>query len=323
MAPDSGGGDASGLSIDDAFSVLGDETRVQILQTLGEADEPLSFTELRNRVGARQGGNFNYHLEKVVGHFAGKTDEGYVLRQPGRRVVQAILSGAVTADPELEYTELDVACWWCGAPIVVRYRQERLELYCTECEGLYKDQSVRRPTPLAVDHASGPPDLGFLGTYFLPPAGVQDRAPEEVFQVGMVREVTDYLGIAGDFCPRCSGPIEKSTSVCGQHDYSADRCPACGNMMAIHLHVRCRNCNFQRQGVFGHTVYFQQAVLSFFLDNGVSLLSADSHLLREAMYEEEVVSTDPLEARLTFTVGDETLTVTVDDEFDVVDATRS
>lgn len=115
-------GGEGGLPPDDAFGVLGNETRIEILQTLGEADEALSFTELRDRVGIRQGGQFNYHLEKVVGHFVGKTEEGYILRQPGRRVVQAVLSGAVTDEPDLDYTEIDEECWWCGAPIVVRYQ---------------------------------------------------------------------------------------------------------------------------------------------------------------------------------------------------------
>jgi hypothetical protein len=311
------------VSPDDAFGVLGNEIRIQILQVLGEAEESMSFTELRDRVGLPQGGQFNYHLEKIVGHFVKKTDEGYVLRQPGRRVVQAVLSGAVTDDPELDYTEIDKACWWCGAPMVVRFRQERLELYCTGCEGLYEGQSTRRPTPLAVDHSTGHPDLGFLGTLFMPPAGVQDRTPEEIFRIALAREITDYLAIAGGFCSRCSGPIDKSVTVCEHHDVSDGLCNECENRLAVHLHVRCQNCNFQRQGVFGHTLYFQREVLAFFMNNGASLLSTDSHFFREAPYEEEIISTDPFEAKFIFTVGDETLTVTADDTFSVVDTVRS
>lgn len=39
------------LSPDDAFTVVGNDTRMEILQTLGEADQPLSFSELRERIG--------------------------------------------------------------------------------------------------------------------------------------------------------------------------------------------------------------------------------------------------------------------------------
>ena len=39
-------GSEGALSPDAAFAVLGDETLLQILRTLGEADEPLAFSEL-------------------------------------------------------------------------------------------------------------------------------------------------------------------------------------------------------------------------------------------------------------------------------------
>ena len=38
------------LSPDAAFERLGNEARIKILRTLGEADGPLSFTEVRDRV---------------------------------------------------------------------------------------------------------------------------------------------------------------------------------------------------------------------------------------------------------------------------------
>lgn len=37
-------------------------------------------------------------------------------------------------------------------------------------------------------------------------------------------------------------------------------------------------------------------------------------------YDEEIVSREPFEARFTFTAGTETLTLTVDEELDVSDA---
>ena len=127
--------DTRWLSPDEAFGVLGNEIRVDILQMLGEADGPVSFTDLRDRLGIRQGGQFNYHLDKLVGHFVAKTDEGYALRDPGRRVVEAILSGAVTGDPALEPTAIDFACHHCGSPVEVSYRHGTMRLSCTECSG--------------------------------------------------------------------------------------------------------------------------------------------------------------------------------------------
>jgi hypothetical protein len=116
-------GETATLSPDEAFALLGNETRLAILRTLAAAGGPLSFTDLRNRVGIRQGGQFNYHFDKVVGHFVDKREDGYVLRQTGKRVVEAVLSGTLTEPPVLGPTVVEGwPCPYCGAPCEVRYR---------------------------------------------------------------------------------------------------------------------------------------------------------------------------------------------------------
>ena len=63
-----------------AFALLGDETRVGILQALGETpDEPVPFAELQGRVGMRDSGGFNYHLGKLRGSFVRRTEVGEAL----------------------------------------------------------------------------------------------------------------------------------------------------------------------------------------------------------------------------------------------------
>ena len=54
----------------DAFALIGNETRLAILEALWAADErPVSFSELRRAVGMRDSAQFNYHLQKLTGHF--------------------------------------------------------------------------------------------------------------------------------------------------------------------------------------------------------------------------------------------------------------
>lgn len=108
-ATQSSGGTPETLSSEDAFAVLGDETRLQILQALGEADEPLAFSELFERIEYEDSSNFGYHLRKLVGHFVRKSDEGYTLWEAGRRVVEAVLAGAMTENPVMELTQIDEA----------------------------------------------------------------------------------------------------------------------------------------------------------------------------------------------------------------------
>lgn len=80
-------------SPENAFSVLGDEVRLEILLVLAEQmgeKSGLTFSELRERVGVKDSGRFNYHLDKLGDGFIKKTDDGYVPRYPGLAVVSAV-----------------------------------------------------------------------------------------------------------------------------------------------------------------------------------------------------------------------------------------
>jgi len=83
---------------------LGNETRVQILRELGDAGEPLAFSTLYDRVDVTDSSQYNYHLDKLLGHFVHRVDGEYALARPGERIVEAIRSGAVIGDPEIGRT---------------------------------------------------------------------------------------------------------------------------------------------------------------------------------------------------------------------------
>ncbi|UIO99967.1 helix-turn-helix domain-containing protein [Halobaculum sp. CBA1158] len=80
----------------DDLSALASEHRVAILRELAAADAPLTFSELRERVGMRDTGRFNYHLGELRGRFVRERDGGYVLGHAGERVVLA----AADLDPD-------------------------------------------------------------------------------------------------------------------------------------------------------------------------------------------------------------------------------
>lgn len=87
----------------EALSVLADETRLDILRALAEADRVLSYTELRERAGVRDSGRFNYHLERLCEYFVRETGEGYALGHAGSRV----LAAAGSAVPDREAVDAD------------------------------------------------------------------------------------------------------------------------------------------------------------------------------------------------------------------------
>ncbi|MFB6299987.1 MAG: winged helix-turn-helix domain-containing protein [Halobacteriales archaeon] len=77
-----------------AFETIGNETRIEILRTLIDSDaKAMSFTDLRDQVGVADSGRFNYHLQRLTGHFIEDTEEDDTLRYPDRKIAHAILAG--------------------------------------------------------------------------------------------------------------------------------------------------------------------------------------------------------------------------------------
>jgi DNA-binding transcriptional ArsR family regulator len=307
---------ATTLSPDEAFEVLGNETRVAILRSLGEADEPLSFSALREAVGVEDSGQFNYHLDRLVGHFVRRTDDGYDLRGAGARVVEAVLSGAVTEAPVLDRTETDAACHFCGAPVAVTFGEERVELYCTECSGLYASSS----SPGATSEDAGD---GYLGYHPLPPAGLRGRDADTVLRAAWAWGQLELFAAASGICPRCSAPVDRDRRVCADHDDGEELCETCGRRYAVALDFECTNCIYRAGGAAVVGLANATPLLAFLTDRDLNPVAPGPEDFSTVMgtfhdYEEHVRSTDPFEAVFTFWVGDDAVALTVDDDMRVV-----
>lgn len=302
------------LGPDEAFAVLGNEMRMEILQTLAEAPEPLPFSELRDRVGISDSGQFNYHLDKLVGHFVLQTDDGYLLGSAGTRVIEAVMSGAVTDAPVIEPTQLDAPCPFCGAPIEVDYRDEYLLTRCTDCPGSFAGiESTARP--------DWTDPRGTIGLFALPSAGFKDRSLREALDAAVAWNV--FWSHSHGMCPRCSAPIERSFEVCGDHSDGNGICERCHRRYAV-MHVKtCPNCPHRSSELGMGSVLTNPEVQVFFHRRGVDWTPPgwdDAATILD--YDEEVVSREPFEARFSWTVEADELVVTVDDTASVVDITR-
>lgn len=299
-------GDTAGtpdpLSPDQAFAVLSNKTRIHTLQALADADGPVSFTELRNRVGLRQGSQFNYHLTKLVGHFVAKTDAGYELLPPGKRVVNAVLAGAVDAGPELEPTPIDYDCHFCTAPVAVQYTAGYFILTCTECPGHRITESE-----VELDHE---PD-GYLATVEFPPAGVAGRSPMELFRSASTWAHLNGLAVSSGVCPRCAARVEPGIDACPRHDASDGTCPRCDRRLAIRATFDCTNCTYEFEGPTLMAVLDEPAILAFAGRHGFNLTSTGIDWGWD--WEEVVLDTDPFRGRLVITIDDDTLTLEIDE----------
>lgn len=306
----------SGLSPNEAFALVADETRLNILRVLSEADETLPFSVLFERSEYGDSANFSYHLEKLEGHFITRTDDGYALRQTGRRVVEAVLSGTVTDDPVVPRTPIDRPCPFCAAEIEVSYHQERVELYCTECAGLFRQDA---------SGAQFESEFGTLGHIYLPPAAVQGRTPTEIYHAAEVWSNLELLGFSAGVCSRCAGSVERSLSVCENHSASTGVCDDCERRYAVLFEIECGTCHYATSGIPIICLLSETELLSFVTDHGANPLRPETQEVAPgalANYGEEVRSLDPLEVALSFTIRDETLTLVVDDDVSVIEAHR-
>lgn len=305
--------DVTTLPPDEAFAVLGNETRIGILQSLGEADEPLSFSELRDRVGTRDSGQFNYHLDKVVGHFVRQTDEGYELRQAGRRIIEAVLSGAVTVAPEIEATPADVPCVYCGASTEVSYREERLLWRCTECAGSFADRDT-------TSEAFGTLPNGSIDLSYLPSAGIQDRTPREMLEASDTWSAAERVSLAYGVCPRCSATVEDSLTVCENHDDSDGVCDRCHTRLGATIRSQCTNCTHTKKGTLVLQLLADPTFRSVFDSRGVDVISTPLEEMSALVVEDqEVLGTDPFRARITYVVGGDEVTMIVDGDLTVAE----
>lgn len=313
MASGNDGEHRSRVPPDEAFAILGEETRLEILRVLGDAGEPLAFSEILGRVDYDDSSNFGYHLERLVGQFVRKSDDGYVLHQAGRRVIEAILSGVITADPAIERTVVDRPCYLCGEAMDLAYRDERVELYCPDCGGLRSGGSGT--TDWAAD-----PTADILGFLDLPPAGVRDRTPESVHRAAEVWTVAETQALARDVCPRCSARVERSIQVCEDHEPEDGRCENCDQQFGVTLTVTCSNCILEQSSIATKHLLAHDAMMGFMIDNGIDPIAPEGFHLAAA--REEILSTDPFAARYTYTAGSGSITLTVNEELSVQEVTR-
>lgn len=316
MSTDPGEADGT-LSPDQAFAVLGNETRMEVLQLLGDAGGPLSFSALREGVGVDDPGQVNYHLNQLRGHFVRQTDDGYALLEPGHRVIQAVLSGVVTGTAELAPTTIDAPCPYCGASVEVTYREERLLIGCPDCAGTFAGSET--DAPFLDEHP-----FGTVAVLPLPPAGLAGRTPRAVLDATIVWTLTEFLALASGVCPRCSASNDRSLRVCEAHQPAGGVCERCRTRHAVHVDYDCPTCTHEEWMVpVGFILFLSVPELMSFLSARGIIPAMPAWETTAPMfdYEDEVLEETPLEMRLTYALDGDRLVLTVDEDLGVIDST--
>lgn len=315
---------AAGPHTIEAFKLLSNETRLAILLVLWEAYDPrteaegLSFTQLYERAGARDSGNFSYHLDKLVGHFVEETKAGYTLSNAGRTIVRAIIAGTGLEEQTLSSTEIPRSCPWCGSSVELSYEDQRLYQVCTECEGSLGPRSTERtPVGTLVVHD------GFN------PAGLTGRTPEEVFVAGTIEYHRTVTLVIRGVCPECSGRVEESLHLCDDHESRpGEVCPTCGTWNEARVGYVCSVCKYNVSYPAWAAVFDHPAIVAFYYDQGFEGTydlgdpRACGRLWNRMLREQSIVSRDPLRIQVLVTCGDAVLALRLDGNLDVIEMAR-
>lgn len=272
----------------DAFAIVGNETRLHILEALWEADRPAAFSELRRSVGMRDSAQFNYHLSKLRDQFVRKTDDGYEFRQAGRAVVRAVLAGTYNQSPEIEPFGVEGHCVHCGEGLEARYRDEVFYIVCSDCD---------RPH----------------GTFPFPPGGLENRTREEALAAFNQRARHLSCLSSDGVCPECNGRVRTEIE------------PAEGmteqELVVIH---ECERCGNETVSTAGLALLDDAEIVSFYRDHGIDLNTVPFWTLEwcTSDHHTEVRSRDPWRLRLTIPVDEEALRVTIDGDLTVLETER-
>lgn len=274
-------------SPEEAFGLLSNDLRVDILQALGEAGDPQRFSELREAVGERDSGKFNYHLGKLVGHLVVHDDEGYRLSLAGRKMYGAMVSGAYTTDAEIEPFEFEGPCPMCRHEfLVAEYADEQVRMYCPECEH-------------------------WRNEFSFPPASLDQFEREELpyaFDRWMFAQVSK---VVFGFCANCGGRVEGGLEASDEDEYP----------MPVRAIYRCERCGDRLESYPALPLMFHPTAVAYFNDHGIDVLNDPSwaYFGDEEEIGIELASESPVKARVRFTVGDSELVALVGPDVTIED----
>ena len=278
----------------EAFDLLANEIRLEILRTLGEAtaeDEsiPMAFSELQRRVSVTDNGRFNYHLSKLLDRFVEKTDKGYELRPAGMRIYQAIISGAYTDEGSVGPARIEGQfCDDCEAAGEAWYENSHFHLGCAECGRL-------------IIH------------YPIPPGSFEDDDPESMVEAASAWILRDHISAGQGVCPHCAGTVDVTLSG----DDSGME-PLEERKYRGVVSYSCRRCSWVLHCNPPFAMTIHPLVVGFFAENGIDVFARHPW----ASYpdaEETVLSEEPWRVEIAYCVDDGVQRIVIDENAELLD----
>ncbi len=274
----------------EAFGVIANETRLDILEALWEAaDRPVRFSELFTDTELDDSAQFNYHLQQLTDKFVVKTEAGYDLSHTGGQVIRALRAGTYTHSPDIEPFGVSGDCTRCTGPLMAAYEDEQFTITCQDCGKAH-------------------------GKYSFPPGGLEDRTEEEIATAFDERVRHLHCLAADGVCPECAGRMHTTLSRQGE-------CCLDVSLRAEHICERCRHTLCSPVGL---VLLDEAPVVAFYDDHDITLTDRPYWTLPWCVDDSyySVESSDPWRIAVSIPLDDEQLRVTLDGDLQVIDTDR-
>lgn len=291
------------VSLDEALSIVGEETRARILLELGAArttdpgaSNALGFSALMDRVGVADSGLFNYHLEKLVGTFVARREAGYALRLPGLRLHRAIVAGTLTDRRTVEPFPVG-DCPDCDGDLSAGYHPDHLlTVECTDCATLF--DAIHFPT-----------------------RGLDERSREAVLDAAYQRRHHEVAAMRRGVCPGCAGRVRRSLEPEASITYGSGSVSEMAGLETYAV-LACEACTASLVGHPTNVALTAPAVVGFFADHGrdPALARWWDDPVATARERVEVVADDPPAVAVPFAIDGDRLRVVLDDDLRVVES---
>lgn len=284
-----GGTPQDRLTPQEAFAILGNEYRAEIIRTLGdeqgtEGPRPtVPFSALYSKADVDiPTSQFNYHLQKLVGPFVDKTDEGYRLRHEAVTLYRTILAGTYTRKTRIEPFPVGVDCFECDEPIKAQYIDRRFTIRCSACD---REYSATTAPPSIVE-------------------GDTDALLTRMDQYVRRRILAFSKGV----CSICATGLQ--TRLLPGEELAVPG----AEQLDVVVHRSCPQCGAQQYMSVGLSLLYNAALIAFFQERGLDVTMTPIWELEFAMTDRfvDVRSTDPWEIALYIDQDDTELELVVD-----------
>jgi hypothetical protein len=282
----------------EVFSILSDETRLNILLTLGnattvEGTSEFPFNEFWRAVDIDDSGRFNYHLDKLRGSLITEGDDGYRLTYPGIVVYKLVKSGSFSSHDPQDPAETGVRCYECGTTLVASYEDQIVRINCPGCAEV--------TTRLHV-----------------PPGCLGEDSGEHLYRAAVQYAIREVTSLNSGICPNCGDHASRDIVSASDRRADAD---------VPTVYSSCQGCGYWMHTGFGLPVALKPPTVSFYHDHGIDLLAGrTSHLLELMLSHEAVITLEPDQehaAVFNKQLDHERLSIEIDETLDIVGTERT